>query len=250
MSAIPGATTSEDAWERAYKHSLDVDPAEAARYLLSTLGPRVTAAALGMSDGRQLRAWRNGRTEPRELLVQSRLQLLHRISYAIATAYGPATASLFLRSANPLLGEQAPIALLRDHNPEAARARLLAATRSFIEGAGAIPKPDEASATTGWSAPVEVPDDLSAMRGPTTGIVRLPLSVYSSGAGPEREFNLDDDRERIALYEIVLTNGTAADICRFLNVNELLRLWPKLWLPPHVSRAWAGRIPTRASIAP
>jgi hypothetical protein len=250
VSVTSGATRSEDVWEDAYRHSLDIDAARASQYLLSTLGPSITATALGMSDARQLRAWGNGRTAPRELHVQGRLQLLYRISYAVATAYGPATAALFLRSASPRLGEQAPIALLRDHDPDEVQTQLLAATRSFVEGTAAIPSADEAAATTRWSAPVEVPDDLSALRGPTTGIVQLPLSVYSSGAGPDRQFNLDDERERIALYEIVLTNGTAAQISRFLNVNELLRLWPKLWLPPHVHRAWGDRIPIAAYIAP
>jgi DNA-binding XRE family transcriptional regulator len=103
------------------------------------------------------------------------------------------------------------------------------------------------SSASGWSRPVEVPANLSRLRGRTGGVVRLPLSVYSSGAGPEREFNLGDERERTYFYEIVLTNGTADDICRYLNINELLRLWPKLWLPRHVRRAWASILPMRPS---
>lgn len=94
-----------------------------------------------------------------------------------------------------------------------------------------------------WSPPVEVPGDLSELKGPITGRIRLPASVYSSGAGSQRVFDLDDEQQRIRIYQIVLANGTADDIRRYLNVNELLRLWPKLWLPPHVQNAWADKIP-------
>ena len=100
-----------------------------------------------------------------------------------------------------------------------------------------------APATSGWSAPVEVPADLAQLRGPTSGIVHLPGMVYGSGAGPRRGFNLDDDGERVEFYEIVLANGTASQIAEYLDVNELIRLWPSLWLPPHVQRAWASSIP-------
>src|SRR4051794_29980566 len=70
--------------------------------------------------------------------------------------------------------------------------------------------------------------------GPLTGMVRLPLSIYASGQGPARSFDLSNEAERIELYEIVLTDGTAEDVCRHINREELLRLWRRLWLPPHV----------------
>lgn len=134
--------------------------------------------------------------------------------------------------------------------------RLLAAAgakpRTVLEPTPVTPATQRPGGAVAWSAPVDVPDDLSALRGPINGVARLPLSVYSSGAGPDREFNLDDERERIAFYEIVLTNGTVADISRYLNINELLRLWPNLWLPPHVQRAWADTLDdsTSTSSAP
>ncbi len=90
----------------------------------------------------------------------------------------------------------------------------------------------------GWQRPVSVPADLSALRGPLTGRVRLPLQVYSSGQGTERAFDLAEEAERIELYQIVLTDGRLEDVCRFLNAKELRRLWPRLWLAEHVRRAW------------
>jgi hypothetical protein len=80
-----------------------------------------------------------------------------------------------------------------------------------------------------------------------TGLVRLPLRVYASGQGPARGFDMSNEAERIELYEIVLTGGTAEDICRYVNREELLRLWPRLWLPRHVRQVWQPRLGVAAS---
>jgi hypothetical protein len=95
--------------------------------------------------------------------------------------------------------------------------------------------------------PVAVSLDLAELRGSLTGMVRLPLQVYSSGAGPRRVFDLADEAERIELYQIVLTDGRTEDVCAYLNEHELRRLWPRLWLPPHVRRAWHPHLGAAAS---
>ena len=94
----------------------------------------------------------------------------------------------------------------------------------------------------GWRRPVSVPADLACLRGPLSGRVRLPLSLYSSGRGPDRVFDLGDERERIELYEVVLTEGTEDEVCRYVDHEELQRLWPRLWLPQHVRQAWEPRL--------
>jgi hypothetical protein len=99
----------------------------------------------------------------------------------------------------------------------------------------------------GWRRPVSLPAGLAELRGPLTGIVRLPLRVYASGQGPARSFNLSNEAERIELYEIVLTEGTAEDVCHYVNPEELLRLWSRLWLPPHVRQVWEPRLGAVAS---
>lgn len=99
----------------------------------------------------------------------------------------------------------------------------------------------------GWQRPVAVPDDLSTLDGPTTGRVRLPLHVYASGMGPGREFDLSVEAEKIELYEIVLTEGRLADVCRYIDSDALLRLWPRLWLSPHVRAAWRALLGAVAS---
>ena len=88
---------------------------------------------------------------------------------------------------------------------------------------------------------------LAELRGPLTGVVQLPLRVYASGQGPARSFDLSNEAERIELYEIVLTDGTAEDVCHYVNREELLRLWPRLWLPAHVRQVWEPRLGAVAS---
>ena len=43
------------------------------------------------------------------------------------------------------------------------------------------------------------------------------------------------------------TDGTAEEVCRYINREELLRLWRRLWLPPHVRQVWEPRLGVVAS---
>jgi hypothetical protein len=72
------------------------------------------------------------------------------------------------------------------------------------------------------------------------GVVRLPNHVFWSG--PERTWDLRDRRQRIQVYELVLTEGTEADVRRFINLDDLVELWTDLWLPPHVRSAWSNHL--------
>lgn len=100
----------------------------------------------------------------------------------------------------------------------------------------------------GWKAPVWLPDRLEDLHGPETGLVQLPLRIHSSGAGPAETFDLADDAQRMTLYQIVLENGRAEDICRYIHAEALRRFWDHMWLSPHVRRAWeaAGLLPAGA----
>ena len=126
---------AEEAWERAYKEALTTPLWEQAEWLLETIGPRFTAASIGVRDARTVRRWRDERLEPRDHEEQARLQLLFRIVYAITLVYGRASVVTgFLRSANPQLDDQAPLVLLASEPAEAVQRQLLAATRAFLEG--------------------------------------------------------------------------------------------------------------------
>ncbi len=104
------------------------------------------------------------------------------------------------------------------------------------------------SRVAGWSRPVFSVVALEQMRGPLSGLVSLPLSVHSSGAGPGEEFDFADPASRRAAYQIILTSGDANDAAHLLNADELLRLWPSLWLPAHVRRAWESHLSPRLPV--
>lgn len=127
--------TADDAWEQAYKAALTTTASEQARWLLATIGPRFTAAAVGVRDARTVRRWRDEQVEPRDRQEQGRLALLYRITRAVTGVYpGGAVAAGFLRSANPQLDDQAPLVLLAQGNPDVVQRPLLAAARAFLEG--------------------------------------------------------------------------------------------------------------------
>lgn len=101
----------------------------------------------------------------------------------------------------------------------------------------------------GWARPVLSLVPLARMHGPVSGRVRLPASVYSSGLGPGEEFDLDDESSRREVYEIVLAGADAEQAAELLDAGELLRLWPSLWLPTHVRRAWDTWLTTQQAAA-
>lgn len=87
--------------------------------------------------------------------------------------------------------------------------------------------------------PVLVAADLRALHGPATGIATLPLSLHWSGTDAAARFNLDDHRQRPALYATVLREaGEPADLAAWLNADILVELWPRLVLPRAVRAAW------------
>ncbi len=85
--------------------------------------------------------------------------------------------------------------------------------------------------------PVAVPDDVdSATIQKADGIVELPLRVRWSG--PPKKYDLRKRADRLRVDEQVLREGTDDDVLRYIEVNELLRLWDDLVLPTYILRAW------------
>ena len=127
--------TADDSWEQAYQASSKLPLWEQAGRLLQVIGPRFTAAGVGVRDARTVRRWRDEGVDPRDYAEQQRLRLLFRIVEAISGVYGRGSAAAgFLRSANPQLDDQAPIVLLGTGDPDKIQQELLAATRAFLEG--------------------------------------------------------------------------------------------------------------------
>jgi hypothetical protein len=83
---------------------------------------------------------------------------------------------------------------------------------------------------------VAVPDDVDHPAiSKATGRVVLPRHIRWSGRA---DYDLSDRRDRISVYEQVLTEGTADDVRYFIDVDQLVDMWDELVLSPHVRAAW------------
>ncbi|MFK0288815.1 hypothetical protein ACIQVL_51365 [Streptomyces sp. NPDC090499] len=82
-----------------------------------------------------------------------------------------------------------------------------------------------------------LPSSLDELTGPEHGMAELPLHIAWSGL---RTLDLDRPRQRISLYRTVLAEGMRADLCRFLNRDILLQLWPVLHklISRHIKDVW------------
>jgi transcriptional regulator with XRE-family HTH domain len=70
--------------------------------------------------------------------------------------------------------------------------------------------------------------------------VVIPLTVNWSQPG--RVFRLADRGDRTRVYEMVLREGTADDVLRYVDGALLVDLWDELVLPAYVRSAWAPLI--------
>ncbi|MEU8237781.1 hypothetical protein AB0C07_06025 [Actinoplanes missouriensis] len=99
-----------------------------------------------------------------------------------------------------------------------------------------------------YAKPIVVADDLSLLRGLTTGVVTLPRHLDWSGAA---DYDLNSPGRIVDLYRTVLIEATKPDDLHvFLDRTVLTRLWPSIWLPPELRRAWEQRFPELRRTAP
>ena len=85
--------------------------------------------------------------------------------------------------------------------------------------------------------PVFVPDRLWRLPvEQALASVTLPLGLAWSRPGAT--FDLADGRQRARCYEIVLREGTPADLLRYVDGALLVDLWSDLVLPRDVRSAW------------
>ncbi|GAA2655717.1 hypothetical protein Adu01nite_51040 [Paractinoplanes durhamensis] len=93
--------------------------------------------------------------------------------------------------------------------------------------------------------PYVLADTLTALNGPTRGMITLPRHLDWSG---HAEYDLSRAARLSSMYKVVLTEaGSVDDLCTWLNGELLLRLWPTLWLPPQLRRRWEERFPELAA---
>jgi len=81
---------------------------------------------------------------------------------------------------------------------------------------------------------------LADLRGPAHGVVELPLRLFWSA--PDRTFDLDQPSMLQAMYEAVLREASRpGDLASYLNGEVLVAVWPELFLPRGLRRAWEDR---------
>ena len=68
------------------------------------------------------------------------------------------------------------------------------------------------------------------------GVVALPFHLYWSD--DNSHFDLSKRARLRSMYQIVLTEGTTADVVAFVNRDLLLSVWDELWLSRAVHEAW------------
>lgn len=97
-------------------------------------------------------------------------------------------------------------------------------------------------ALASWTAhlPKWIPHSLDELHGPGDGIVELPLIVCWSGCNT---FDLASFRQRMAMYETVIVQGSPDHYKEFLNRDHLLDAWPLLhrFLGHGYMQAWEDR---------
>nr|WP_308129112.1 hypothetical protein [Actinoplanes polyasparticus] len=93
--------------------------------------------------------------------------------------------------------------------------------------------------------PYFLADTLTALNGPTRGVITLPHHLDWSG---HAEYDLSRPARLASMYKAVLTEAaTLEDLHMWLSGDVLLRLWPTLWLPPQLRRRWEERFPELAA---
>ena len=121
------------------------------------------------------------------------------------------------------------------------------AIRQPVAASGGLSEPPQAGGRPAryQSRPgrrVLVPGSLEDLRGPAHGTVELPLRLFWSA--PDRTFDLDDVDMLRSMYEKVLGAATRMeDLTTFLNGGRLADVWPDLFLPRDVRRAWEEQHP-------
>ena len=148
--------------------------------------------------------------------------------------------------------------LLRPEHTISSVARTLGVSRSTLyKYLPDFPQSSQARPAAAHLAPYQarpgrnvlVIDSLADLRGPVTGTVELPLRLFWSL--PDHRFDLDDPDTRLWYYQTVLREASRpADLTAYLDSGTLVGLWPDLYLPKGVRRAWEEQHPALRTPVP
>lgn len=115
----------------AYEETIRLDVHQLVQRLNSHLGATLVAVLAGVRDSKLPYRWAKPDGPVPGAAAQERLQAAHRAWLSLADADSDTVARAWFVGANPLLGEKAPVEVLREGDTRA----VLDAMKSFIEGA-------------------------------------------------------------------------------------------------------------------
>jgi hypothetical protein len=70
-------------------------------------------------------------------------------------------------------------------------------------------------------------------------LATITLPLHLNWSQPNRQLKLADRDQRARVYEIVLREGTPADVLTYIDGALLVDLWDNLVLPRDVRAAWS-----------
>jgi hypothetical protein len=95
--------------------------------------------------------------------------------------------------------------------------------------------------TSARGKPTWIPDRLPRLD-VERALAAVELPLHLNWSEPGRVFDLRSRADRARAYEIVLQEGTSADILNYVDGALLVDLWDDLVLPRGVRAAWAPLI--------
>ncbi len=94
---------------------------------------------------------------------------------------------------------------------------------------------------TAYGKPTWIPDRLPRLD-VAHALAAVELPLHLNWSAPGRVFDLRSRTDRARVYEIVLQEGTPADILTYIDGALIVDLWEDLVLPRSVRSAWAPLI--------
>jgi hypothetical protein len=88
--------------------------------------------------------------------------------------------------------------------------------------------------------PCDVPASLDHLRGPSVGVMTLPINVYW---GPWSMVDLGIQSDVVKAYQATIREGRLVDQVALLNHDFLVKIWPQVLLPARVRKLWESRFP-------
>jgi hypothetical protein len=89
-----------------------------------------------------------------------------------------------------------------------------------------------------WTADGSATVELARMTGPAHGVVDPPVYLRAGPPPVGPQVDLDDTSSKALLYQACLVSGGPFDIYRWVNLDELVKVWRLLDLPSGVAACW------------